>query len=44
VDLMVEARKDQDVRRDVFTAFAKAALPLLQMKSMDSRWRRSSST
>ena len=35
VDLVVEARKDQDVRRDVFTAFAKAGLPLLQMKSMD---------
>ena len=35
VDLVVEARKDQDVRRDVFTAFARANLPLLQMKSMD---------
>jgi len=35
VDLVIEARKDQDVRRDVFTAFAKADLPLLQMKSMD---------
>ena len=35
VDLVVEAHKDQDVRRGVFTAFAKADLPLLQMKSMD---------
>ncbi len=35
VDLVVEARKDQDVRREVFNAFARASLPLLQMKSMD---------
>ncbi len=35
VDLVLEARKDQDVRRDVFTAFARASLPLLQIKSMD---------
>jgi ABC-2 type transport system ATP-binding protein len=35
VDLMLEAKKDQDVRRDVFKAFARADLPLLQMKSMD---------
>jgi ABC-2 type transport system ATP-binding protein len=35
VDIVIEARKEQDVRRDVFTAFAKADLPLLQMKSMD---------
>ncbi len=35
VDLVLEARKDQDVRREVFTAFARASLPLLQMKSMD---------
>ena len=35
VDLVVEASKDEDVRREVFRAFAKADLPLLQMKSMD---------
>ncbi len=35
VDLVLEAGKDQDVRREVFTAFARADLPLLQMKSMD---------
>ena len=35
VDLVVEAGKDEDVRREVFRAFAKADLPLLQMKSMD---------
>ena len=35
VDLVLEARKDQDVRREVFLAFARASLPLLQMKSMD---------
>jgi len=35
VDLLVEARKDQDVRRGVFEAFARASLPLLMMKSMD---------
>ena len=35
VDLVVEARKDQDVRRGVFEAFARASLPLLMMKSMD---------
>ncbi|HTO22413.1 MAG TPA: ABC transporter ATP-binding protein [Spirochaetia bacterium] len=35
VDLVVEARKDQDVRRGVFEAFARASLPLLMMKSVD---------
>ena len=35
VDLVLEAGKDQDVRRDVFREFARADLPLLQMKSMD---------
>lgn len=35
VDLVLEAGKNQDVRRDVFRAFARADLPLLQMKSMD---------
>jgi ABC-2 type transport system ATP-binding protein len=34
VDLVVEARRDQDVRRDIFTAFARANMPLLMMKSM----------
>jgi len=34
VDLVLEAHKDQDVRREVFTAFARASLPLLQMRSM----------
>ena len=35
VDLVVEAQRDQDVRREVFSAFAQADLPLLLMKSMD---------
>ena len=35
VDLVLEAGKEKDVRRDVFTEFARADLPLLQMKSMD---------
>jgi len=35
VDLVVEARRDMDVRRDVFQAFARGNLPLLMMKSMD---------
>ena len=35
VDLIVEARREQDVRREVFSAFARASLPLLMMKSMD---------
>jgi ABC-2 type transport system ATP-binding protein len=35
VDLVVEAKRDADVRRDVFQAFAKGGLPLLMMKSMD---------
>jgi len=35
VDLVLEAGKDQDARREVFSAFARASLPLLQMKSMD---------
>ena len=34
VDLVVEARRDQDVRRDIFSAFARATMPLLMMKSM----------
>jgi ABC-2 type transport system ATP-binding protein len=34
VDLVVEARRDQDVRRDIFSAFARANMPLLMMKSM----------
>jgi ABC-2 type transport system ATP-binding protein len=34
VDLVVEARRDQDVRRDIFSAFARANVPLLMMKSM----------
>jgi ABC-2 type transport system ATP-binding protein len=35
VDLVIEARKDADVRREVFLAFARGNLPLLMMKSMD---------
>jgi ABC-2 type transport system ATP-binding protein len=35
VDLVIEARKDADVRREVFLAFARSNLPLLMMKSMD---------
>jgi ABC-2 type transport system ATP-binding protein len=35
VDLMIEAARDRDVRRDVFAAFAQASLPILMMKSMD---------
>ncbi len=35
VDIVVEANRDQDVRREVFQAFAKGNLPLLLMKSMD---------
>jgi len=35
VDLMVEAGKDTDIRRDLFAAFARANLPILMMKSMD---------
>ena len=35
VDLVVEAKRDADVRRDVFQAFAKGGLSLLMMKSMD---------
>jgi ABC-2 type transport system ATP-binding protein len=35
VDVVVEARRDTDVRRDLFTAFARANLPILMMKSMD---------
>jgi ABC-2 type transport system ATP-binding protein len=35
VEIVVEARRDQDVRREVFTAFARADLPILLMKSMD---------
>jgi ABC-2 type transport system ATP-binding protein len=34
-DLVVEAKKDVDVRREVFLAFARGNLPLLMMKSMD---------
>ncbi len=35
MDLVVEAKRDADVRRDVFMAFAQGNLPLLLMKSMD---------
>jgi ABC-2 type transport system ATP-binding protein len=35
VDLVVEAKKDEDVRRDLFLAFARGNLPILMMKSMD---------
>lgn len=35
VDLVVEAKKDEDVRREVFLAFARGNLPILMMKSMD---------
>jgi ABC-2 type transport system ATP-binding protein len=35
VDVIVEARRDTDIRRDLFTAFARANLPILMMKSMD---------
>ncbi|HEY9593966.1 MAG TPA: ABC transporter, partial [Spirochaetia bacterium] len=35
VDILIEAHRDQDVRRGVFEAFARANMPLLQMKSMD---------
>ncbi|MFI5369310.1 MAG: ABC transporter, partial [Spirochaetia bacterium] len=35
VEIVVEARRDQDVRREVFTAFARANLPILLIKSMD---------
>jgi ABC-2 type transport system ATP-binding protein len=35
VDLVIEARKDADVRREVFQAFARGNLPILMMKSMD---------
>jgi ABC-2 type transport system ATP-binding protein len=35
VDVVVEARRDTDIRRDLFTAFARANLPILMMKSMD---------
>ena len=35
VDIVVEAGPEQDVRREVFTAFARASMPLLMMKSMD---------
>ena len=34
VDIVVEADRDQDVRRDIFSAFARANMPLLMMKSM----------
>ncbi len=35
VDLVIEAKRDVDVRRDVFQAFARGNLPLLMMKSLD---------
>jgi len=35
VDLVIEAKREQDVRREVFLAFAKNNLPLLVIKSMD---------
>jgi ABC-2 type transport system ATP-binding protein len=35
VDIVVQAQRDKDVRRDLFSAFARASLPILQMKSLD---------
>jgi ABC-2 type transport system ATP-binding protein len=35
VDLVVESRREQDVRRELFTAFARASLPILVMRSLD---------
>jgi ABC-2 type transport system ATP-binding protein len=35
VDIMVEAKRDQDVRRDLFAACARANMPILMLKSMD---------
>ncbi len=35
VDLIVEVRRDQDVRRELFAACARANMPILMMKSMD---------
>jgi ABC-2 type transport system ATP-binding protein len=35
VDIVVEAKRDQDIRRDLFNACAKASMPILMMKSMD---------
>jgi ABC-2 type transport system ATP-binding protein len=35
VDIVVEARRESDIRRPVFNAFAKAGYPILMMKTMD---------
>jgi ABC-2 type transport system ATP-binding protein len=35
VELVVQAQQDRDVRRDLFSAFARASLPILLMKSLD---------
>jgi ABC-2 type transport system ATP-binding protein len=35
VDVIVEARRDQDVRREIFNACARSSMPILMMKSMD---------
>ncbi len=35
VDIVVEARREADIRRPVFNAFAKAGYPILMMKTMD---------
>ncbi len=35
VDIVVEAKRDQDIRRDLFNACARASMPILMMKSMD---------
>jgi ABC-2 type transport system ATP-binding protein len=35
VDIVVEAKRDKDVRRDLFAACARANMPILMLKSMD---------
>jgi ABC-2 type transport system ATP-binding protein len=35
VDVIVEAKRDKDVRRDLFAACARASMPILMLKSMD---------
>lgn len=35
IDLLIEAEKDQDLRRVLFTAFSRAELPILMMRSLD---------
>ena len=35
VDIVVEARREPDIRRPLFNAFAKADYPILMMKTMD---------